>query len=179
MLSSGALGLVPLHADAAPRLTGEARLDATPTQLNRRRLRGPRSAKATERRRQRLWPRDLTPNGCTEELLLDTTTGDEAAADSNAGALSSLDAAVSFLPQQPPTLQQGADATDTTESFTVLLSNTRSIKDPVKRALLQQQLDKHEPDFVALNETWLDERVPHLELAGYTCVSFVESLRRG
>ena len=55
--------------------------------------------------------------------------------------------------------------------FSVLLINIRSIKDPIKRALLQTQQEEHKPTLLALNETWLDDSIPNLHIPGYVVVS--------
>ena len=51
---------------------------------------------------------------------------------------------------------------------TLLHINIRSINNPKKQAELQTYLDAHQPDFIALTETWLCDATPHFTLPNYT-----------
>ena len=55
--------------------------------------------------------------------------------------------------------------------FNVLLVNVRSINSRDKRAMLSAHLERFSPDIVALNETWLDDSAPRLDVPNYRCVS--------
>ena len=55
--------------------------------------------------------------------------------------------------------------------FNVLVFNIRSINAREKRALLSAQLERFEPEILALTETWLDASVPALQIPNYVCVS--------
>ena len=55
--------------------------------------------------------------------------------------------------------------------FTVYFINIQSIISAAKRAHLSAELEKYDPDVLALNETWLDSTVASLDIPGYTLVS--------
>ena len=56
-------------------------------------------------------------------------------------------------------------------SFSILLLNIRSVNSSEKRAMLSAQLERFEPDILALNETWLDASVAKVDLPAYQLVS--------